>query len=293
MTNYYMGIDGGGTRCRARLEDADGNLLGNGEGGSANIMRNLAQAQASIVDACSKAVAASGLSIALKDIAVGAGLAGANIPDAYSGVMQWQHPFHSLSVLSDLHAACIGAHHGENGAVIVCGTGSSATRYVDGVFTDIGGHGFLVGDKASGAWLGLNAVQHALMSLDGLQSADALSQAVCRTLNVSDEASLVQRVNGFEARDYAALAPALVTLKEAGDAVTAELFSEGLRYLQRIAEHLLSDNALPLSLIGGLTDTYKTGLPGEIRSRIRPCQQSPEQGAIAYHKHNMRERSTQ
>ena len=35
---YVVGIDGGGTRCRALLQDIDGNTLGEGAAGPANIM---------------------------------------------------------------------------------------------------------------------------------------------------------------------------------------------------------------------------------------------------------------
>ena len=35
MIQYYVGIDGGGTSCRARLRDHQGRLLGEAKGGSA------------------------------------------------------------------------------------------------------------------------------------------------------------------------------------------------------------------------------------------------------------------
>ena len=44
----YLGIDGGGTRCRARLRDGEGRLLGEAEGGLANIYQDFAGAIACI-----------------------------------------------------------------------------------------------------------------------------------------------------------------------------------------------------------------------------------------------------
>ena len=35
----FMGLDAGGTRCRARIRDASGRLLGEGEAGPANARR--------------------------------------------------------------------------------------------------------------------------------------------------------------------------------------------------------------------------------------------------------------
>ncbi|HCZ9662679.1 TPA: N-acetylglucosamine kinase, partial [Vibrio cholerae] len=36
--NYYVGIDGGGTSCRARIRNQQGEWVGEAKSGSANIM---------------------------------------------------------------------------------------------------------------------------------------------------------------------------------------------------------------------------------------------------------------
>lgn len=279
---YFIGIDGGGTRCRARLEDAHGNLLGRGESGPANVMQDHSVAMASVLDACTQAVAASKGDIALTDICVGAGLAGANIPEACDIAMAWQHPFGDFYVLSDLHAACLGAHNGQSGAMIVCGTGSSATRYQNGSFTDVGGHGFLLGDMASGAWLGHKAVEHTLLTMDGLEPEDEVSKLISKQLGVNSDIALVQRVSRFSASDYATLAPSLAALSDNNDPIAVEFFNEGGAYLQRVAAHLIGETALPLCLTGGLAVRYQPYFCASLQARIRPSQFTPEQGAILY-----------
>ena len=47
----YLGVDGGGTGCRAAVADADGRILGRGEAASANIWSDPEGARASIVAA--------------------------------------------------------------------------------------------------------------------------------------------------------------------------------------------------------------------------------------------------
>ena len=91
---FFIGIDGGGTRCRARLEDVDGNVLGEGVSGPANIMRDSDLAKASIVDAINIAISNAGNAntseqISLSQCVVGAGLAGANIESAKQQFEQW------------------------------------------------------------------------------------------------------------------------------------------------------------------------------------------------------------
>lgn len=280
--SYFIGIDGGGTRCRARLEDAHGNLLGRGESGPANIMRDPGVAMASMIDACTQAIAACEDDIALTDICVGAGLAGANIPAASRSAMAWRHPFGDFQVLSDLHAACLGAHNGQSGAMIVCGTGSSATCYQDGTFTDVGGHGFLLGDIASGAWLGHKAVQHTLLCMDGLEPEDEVTSLVCNQVGVTTDIALVQQVSTFSAADYATLAPLLAALCDQGDLIATQFFDEGSAYLERVAVHLLGDTALPLCLTGGLAERYQRSFSASVQERVRPSQLSPEQGAMLH-----------
>ena len=63
-----------------------------------------------------------------------------NIPQAKQSFLALDNPFADTVVISDLHAACLGAHD-KSGALIICGTGSAATRYDKGVFTDKGGYG--------------------------------------------------------------------------------------------------------------------------------------------------------
>mgnify|MGYP000137192834 CR=1 FL=1 len=45
----YLGVDGGGTRCRARLETADGRVLGQGVSGPASMRFGIQAASASIL----------------------------------------------------------------------------------------------------------------------------------------------------------------------------------------------------------------------------------------------------
>lgn len=285
--NYFIGIDGGGTNCRARLEDANGELLSTAQSGAANIMRDLPAAISSILDACEKAIANADKPIALNQVHVSAGLAGANIPSAREALQRWKHPFAELNVISDLHAACIGAHGGNDGAVIVCGTGSSGTSYSKGQFADIGGHGFMVGDMASGAWLGLHAVQHTLVCLDGLKPVDALALAVCEKLGVDDAVSIVTEVADYQSKHYASIAPAMVELLQINEPVTTALFEKGAAYLNSIAGRLLTNNSGGLVLIGGLSAVYQPMLERPIQNRIVQAQLRPEQGAIAHIKHQL------
>ena len=53
-TDVYLGIDGGGTKCKARLEDAQGNLLAEAIAGPANAARNLTGSVKAVLEASEK-----------------------------------------------------------------------------------------------------------------------------------------------------------------------------------------------------------------------------------------------
>lgn len=61
MGMYFVGIDGGGTSCRARIKDSQGNFLGEAKSGSANIMLGAEIAMASILESITSAAEQGGL----------------------------------------------------------------------------------------------------------------------------------------------------------------------------------------------------------------------------------------
>ncbi len=51
MTEFFCGVDGGGTSCRARIVDANGQFLGEAKTGSANILLGVELAMENIQSA--------------------------------------------------------------------------------------------------------------------------------------------------------------------------------------------------------------------------------------------------
>ena len=71
QARLFAGVDGGGTKCRVRLRDAEGQLLAQAEGGPANIRLGLNMVWANILDALSHALQQAGRSDAYEHIAIG------------------------------------------------------------------------------------------------------------------------------------------------------------------------------------------------------------------------------
>jgi glucosamine kinase len=124
-TDFFLGIDGGGTKCKARLEDAHGNLLAEAIVGPANAARNLTSSVKAVLQASEKAIAKSNINgLSLTQIHAGIGLAGINLPHVKQAFLKQSLPFSSWHITTDLHIACLGAHLGQDGAIVIVGTGS-------------------------------------------------------------------------------------------------------------------------------------------------------------------------
>jgi glucosamine kinase len=180
-------VDGGGTNCRIRLADENLVTLGEGRGGPSNLqIQNGEPAYRSILEGAKAAFAAAGLGEADYGRAYGcfcmAGGRSVIDRDAFEH-RQW--PFAAVRVYDDIDAAHAGALGGDEGAVIIAGTGSAALAIVDGKRHQCGGWGFHIGDQMSGAILGRELVRRAVEATDGLVSGSPLTAAVIDKLGGS------------------------------------------------------------------------------------------------------------
>ena len=284
-TEVYLGIDGGGTKCKARLEDAQGNLLAEAIAGPANAARNLTGSVKAVLEASEKAIAKANIKgLTLNQIHAGIGLAGINIPQVKQAFLKQSLPFASWHITTDLHIACLGAHLGQDGAIVIVGTGSSGVAIHNDQQFEIGGHGFVVGDKGSGAWLGKMAISHCLETLDGITPNNLLSKQVINLLDCDSAYDLVNLTLEAKPALFASIAPLIFQLAASQQEDALLLVNQAATYINKICHRLLSGNLERLSLIGGITQPLTPYLDSQLQAIIRPAQATPEQGAILYSK---------
>ena len=278
----YLGVDGGGSKCRALLTDANGNTLGHGISGAANLLRGLENSQQAILDAYEQARVQAGIPPGTHlNVIAGMGIAGAHITHLKEALSNWKHPFSELYLTHDLEVACLAAHNGQSGAVIIIGTGSCGLSLQNGEAYSIGGHGFLLGDKGSGAWYGRSAVQCALESVDGLGEETKLLDRIYEFAGVDSDMELVAAFANAAPKKFAELAPMVFEMAES-DPVCARLVDEGVAYIARLCEKLMERQPERFSFLGGLSPLVLARLPEELRTKIEPALTIPEKGAILY-----------
>src|SRR6516225_9540581 len=93
----YLGVDGGGSRCRARIEDEHGAMLGEGGSGPATTRLGINEAWHSVMRACGAAAEQAGLTRDDFELMhAGIGLAGFGRPGAEAALNEIVHPFASI-----------------------------------------------------------------------------------------------------------------------------------------------------------------------------------------------------
>lgn len=280
----FVGVDGGATKCIVRVENEAGQLLGREASGPANIRISPAQAWDSIRTALHAILKPLNISLDRpQNFHVGMGLAGCEVMDAYRTFIQQNNIFSSLVVTSDAHTACLGAHNGGDGAIIIAGTGVVGFQVEQGETSKIGGWGFPHDDIGGGAWIGLQAMIIALQTLDGRLPQSPLAKAVSKHFN-NDFNAMVSWANQANSTAFAELAPIVITHTQAGDAAATQILQQAAIAIEKVANALSAkqntNEILPCTLVGGIAPFLEPYLSQTLRARLRKALATPDAGAV-------------
>ncbi|TKI05236.1 BadF/BadG/BcrA/BcrD ATPase family protein [Martelella alba] len=277
---YLLGIDGGGTHCRARLTDPQGHILARAQGGSANVFSDFGGATAVVETLVGEVFRQAGLpQTAFRQTTCVAGLAGANVPSVARALAQWRSPAEGFHCCSDVEIACMGAHQGAPGAVLVLGTGSQGAAWDGERFNLVGGWGFVLSDHGSGADLGRRALRQALLAHEAVIAATGLTRQLMDEFNNSAETLLLWARRATPA-DWGRFAPAIFAAAGEGDRVAASLIARSVSDIELLIAKLESVCRGRIVLMGGLAAPILPWLPDATRDKIVPAQSDALNGAL-------------
>ncbi len=223
--SVVLGIDGGGTNTRAAIV-ADGKIVGHGQSGSIKRLRVGAEvAEANLRAVLKEAFAEAGV----KGVdAACCGVASASMP----GIPEWitavfdDFAVERSEVVGDQVIALDAAFQGGPGILQIAGTGSNCVgRAPDGSLETAGGWSSRLGDEGSGYWIGVNSIRRALHARDREEPC----QVIPRVMEIWGTPSMDEFINlgdGTPGPDFAALAPAIHELADAGDAVAIGILQQ-------------------------------------------------------------------
>ena len=249
----YLGVDGGGSGCRAALADAQGRVLARAEGGPANINSGPDLAIRNILSVTGAVLAQAG--VTADQVAAGLGLAGGNVGIRKAAVLA-ALPFARVRVESDGWTAARGALGPDDGVVAAFGTGSVFAVQRGGVITLTGGWGWILGDEGGGAGIGRAVLAALLRALDGLPpGVTPLGQRLLDRLGGPH--GVVGFADAAGPADLALLAPEVAA---GGDALAETVLDRMQGAIMAMLVHLNPDGRLPLVYLGGLGPMWRDRL---------------------------------
>ncbi len=267
--NSVLGIDGGGTRTRASIVQGDRHLA-HAESGSIKRLR------------VGPKVAEANLRALLKEVfdhagvtgirAATVGVASASMPGTSEWITAVLREFrveHS-EVVGDEVIALDAAFRGGPGILQIAGTGTNTIgRAPDGSRECAGGWSSRLGDRGSGYWIGLHSIRRALNAYDQMLDQAELPQILHKVGEIWGTPNLADLVNLGDSTpgpDFAALAPAIYSLAESGDAVAKGVLDEAATDLVNFVllvrsklrrKHNLAGE-LPVAWTGGVIEQMTT-----------------------------------
>lgn len=287
MQDIFIGIDGGASKSKVRVEDAAGNVLGQGMAGPANIRLSVEATWQAIHLALAEACGIAGISLqdpARYRLHAGMGLAGCEVKESYAAFLEHAHPFSTLRVVSDAHAACLGAHKARDGAIIIIGTGVVGYQVEEGQGNSVAGWGFPHDDLGGGAWLGLEAVRQTFQWLDRRSEKSPLVEEVFAYFN-KDVDYFVAWANRANSSEFAKLAPLVINHSQQEEIAAVRLMKKAAHEIDRVGAALIKlqkhkDKPLPCALCGGLSPFIEPWLSEDLRAHLVPRQADASEGAI-------------
>lgn len=248
---HILAVDGGGSKTYAVLLDENGTRLGSGLAGCGNYqVPGVGVASSNIRKACEGALRTANLSEEDVDF-VQYGLAGADRPKDIQilNEMLGKLPFANWDLVCDtLEGLRLGSED-FSGVVLVCGSGTNAAgRDKQGNVVQIGGFGYLYGDRAGGSDMARETFSLAVRSWESREIQSRLTVLVPEYFGCR---SMEELFNDFLDREVTSVPRELtLVLHRAAD----EGDELAIRYLRHVGDELaLAANAV-IQRLHGMTE---------------------------------------
>lgn len=270
-----IGVDGGGSGCRVAIALPDGPVLARAEAGPANVSSDPEGSLRNIREALEAAAKNMQSADDLWNGTAHFGLAGVQT-SAQADLVRNAFPFRGgCRVTEDGPTQLAGAMGDRDGVLLAVGTGSFAALARGGTTRFLGGWGPILGDDASGAWLGRALLRRVLLAEDGLVAHSPLTQAVLHEFD-ADPFAIVAFGGRASAADFATFGRRVAETAQTGDSAAQALMREGATYLIGCLDLLGSEGDECVVLSGGIGPHYAPYLAPTYRQKL----QSPHGDAL-------------
>ncbi len=311
MPRYFIGVDGGGTKCRMRLTDTNLTILAEAvtdkpsnlqvRGGDA-AYEAVTDLIAAVFDKAGRDRSES------RHAAACFGMAGARMKSARDAFARRDFPLENLVVYDDIDIARAGAHGEGDGGVMIIGTGSAAMAVVNGKRIQCGGWGFYIGDTMSGAILGRELLRRSLLAFDGLEPRTPLTEAVMARFDNDGDKLMAWSFDNQAARasvqamlpegarpthpvparpvDYGGFSLLFAEYLKKGDPLAQELLEFELKAIGQYVDWFKTRGVTSIAIVGGLGHSIMQHLKARFGDIILEEEPISLSGAITLARQN-------
>ena len=274
----FIGVDGGGSKTAARIRDEAGNLLGEGSAGPGNARLDCAYDE--ITTACRTAAAAAGIpESGLGGIHAGFGLAGTQQDEDRDAIRDRPWPFASVIVDTDAYTSWLGAFRGDDGAILILGTGSAGLAIIGGRRLNVGGWGADIADEGSGMAIGRLAIRKSLWALEGMAPLTPLAEDILATFDRSPQKAVIWAGTATPG-DFGSFAPRVFAHAADGDELAVGILRQAAAEATMLINRLIELGAPKIAMIGSIFPRIFPWLPEEVKRRLVEPQGDALDGAI-------------
>lgn len=280
---YYIGIDGGGTKTEFLLADENGKEV-------ARLVKGGSNPNDIGIEACAAVLREGILDIAKayekNNLHIFAGVSGAGVGDNARIIREELSVYPHLQVASDLENAMEVCLSGQDGLAVICGTGISCSIVKKGERKTVGGYGYLFEDGGSGYGYGRDAIKAALEEEDGFGKVTVLTECLQKALGSSVRNALGEILRGGKSK-VASYCPLVFEGYEQGDEVSKKIVKYNLTCTVELIKNAIQVSGIKndkLAFIGGVSKerVFQERIKKEFGKfrEIYFCEEKPVLGAV-------------
>ncbi|MEP7146290.1 MAG: BadF/BadG/BcrA/BcrD ATPase family protein [bacterium] len=295
---FYIGIDSGGTKCEILISSAPGNnrdleiLYNRSYKGIHYSVAGVNLYSSKISEFIKKSLNSENLN--LKDCRkICIGIAGARENKDRSSLkisFEKKLGFKNILITTDAMTALYGAFEGNEGIILISGTGSVLYGFSNGKINRVGGWGRIIGDEGSGYWIGKRALNLVMKEYDkGRGRKSMLADKLYEEFRI-DNKNAVEKVfnENFEIQR---IAPLVIECAENKCVISLEIVNEAVGDLMEQIRTFLNvskrKRIIKIAFIGSiienkniLSDKLKNEISNLKIVQIVPKKHSPSYGAV-------------
>ncbi len=266
--HLWLGVDGGGTNCRASVANDAGRTLGEGQAEAANFLRvGLEKAVGHVKKAVHQACEQAGTEPS-QITAACIGLAGVSHPDHNRQMLKALKealPIKNILLETDARVALAGATGNQPGVVIIAGTGSIACGInANGRFARSGGWGPIMGDEGSGGYIGRRALEAVMMAYDYRGEPTGMTEPVLKHFGVASPPELATVIYDSSSKEKGEVQGKIAQLSRIAVGAAQEGDKVAQAILRAAADELAKTAIAVIEQLGMERETFRVAYVGGV-----------------------------